>query len=197
MSAVVDVDSARPVIRHKVEKIATRSDQDAYTMAAVAAGHHVNTEKKSVPVSPSQTTNDHIGRIDEAFAKLKIVMQTQEKNAPNEISAAKGPGAKKTASEQFMDYMHMTPREKILAGMLAELGITKEEYDAMNPEEKDKVNKKIEELEKKEAQYKTVEASEKKSTLNILHTAESQEDKTKTSGRECKQNDKEPEDLLV
>nr|GFC79890.1 hypothetical protein [Tanacetum cinerariifolium] len=42
--------------------------------------------------------------------------------------------------------------------MLAELGITQEEYDAMSPEEKNKVNKKIEELEKIEAQHKIAEA---------------------------------------
>jgi hypothetical protein len=168
MNGVVGVDGDHRVIRHKVEKTIPPLDPDAYTSAAAAAagGNH-NCAENRAESAPNQGDSGDSERIEEAFARLKVVMQTQENGVSDGLSATKSHG-QKTASEQFMDYMHLTPREKIKAGMLAELGITQEEYDAMSPEEKNKVNKKIEELEKIEAQHKIAEAESPQPMMKAL-----------------------------
>jgi hypothetical protein len=166
MNGVVGVDGDHRVIRHKVEKTIPTSDPDAYTStAAAAAGRNQDSVKTRGDSAAIQGDSRDSDRIEEAFARLKVVMQTQENGISDGISATKSYG-QKSASEQFMEYMHLTPREKIRAGMLAELGITQEEYDAMSPEDKEKVNKQIEELEKIEAQQKIAEAESSQPMIN-------------------------------
>lgn len=62
----------------------------------------------------------------------------------------------KSARDKFMEYMSMSDEEKLKYMVLAQMGISKEEYDAMSPEEKAKIEEKIEERMKQitEAQNK-------------------------------------------
>ena len=62
----------------------------------------------------------------------------------------------KSASDKFMEYMNMSDQEKLQYMVLAQMGISKEEYDAMSPEEKAKIDEKVEERMKQisEAQNK-------------------------------------------
>lgn len=96
-----------------------------------------------------------------AFAGLGATAQnttTAAAGSSTAVSAAGAAGAVpsattgKSTSESFLEYMAMSPREKVMARMLAQLGISKEEYEAMPPEEKAKVAAKIEELMKKQAE---------------------------------------------
>lgn len=51
----------------------------------------------------------------------------------------------KSASDKFMEYMNMSDEEKLKYMVLAQMGISKEEYDSMSPEEKAKIDEKVEE----------------------------------------------------
>jgi hypothetical protein len=63
----------------------------------------------------------------------------------NKESPVEEQGKPKSASDSFMEYMAMSDQEKLQYLILAQMGISKEEYDAMSPEEQAKVNEKVEE----------------------------------------------------
>jgi hypothetical protein len=49
------------------------------------------------------------------------------------------PTAKSSAADEFMNYMKMTPAERMQANWLSSHGISKEKFEAMSPEEKQKL----------------------------------------------------------
>lgn len=187
MNGVTGTSSVHHVVRHKVEKTEPKTDADAY-MAAAQGPAGLGQNQPST--SPSAESDE---RVNEAFAKMKVAMQNSAPpTQPTEIMTEAAGQGEKSASQQFMDFMHLTPREKIRAGMLAELGITQEEYNAMSPTDKAKIDKKIEEMEKTEAQQKIAEASSPQSvsqdsTETLSSTGDGQSDSE--SGKEGKGND--------
>ena len=58
------------------------------------------------------------------------------------------------AAVEFKNYMEMTPAERMVQSIMTEMGITKEEFEAMPPEEQQalllKIQEKIEERVKEE-----------------------------------------------
>lgn len=168
MTGIIGVGDGLHAARHNVQKTPTPSDMDAYTLAAATAASRYGAGTKADSASQLKEGGNS-DRVEEAFAKLKVVMRTEDSGVSNGLFPTKSHG-QKSASEQFMDYMHLTPREKIRAGMLAELGISQEEYEAMSPEEKNEVNKKIEELMKKESQQKIAEAQSPQPELKTSPT---------------------------
>ncbi|MFK3973581.1 hypothetical protein ACI2KS_22955 [Pseudomonas sp. NPDC087358] len=126
---------------------------------------------------PNDTTSDGTEeRVDEAFAKIKIAMQnTDPASEPKALTIAEGQG-KKTASQPFMDFMHLSPREKVRTAMLAELGIAQEQYDAMSPEDQAKIDKKVEEMVKQEAQQQVAETSSSQTTSQAKEATNNQDD---------------------
>ncbi|MDQ8035631.1 MAG: hypothetical protein REJ50_26800 [Bordetella sp.] len=61
---------------------------------------------------------------------------------------AKGTGqtqaaAPSRAEQEFMEYAALSPQEKLFRAALASLGISKEEYDAMTPQQKQALAEKI------------------------------------------------------
>jgi len=68
------------------------------------------------------------------------VVKAEEPDIEDERSASG-----KTAREEFREYMEMTPEERFFVAMLKKKGYTKEEYEALPPEEKQKLQKEIEE----------------------------------------------------
>lgn len=55
-----------------------------------------------------------------------------------------------SGKKQFMDYMRQTPAERMQYTWLAQRGISKEQFDAMSPEEKQKLlNQMRQEIEQK------------------------------------------------
>jgi TPP-dependent pyruvate/acetoin dehydrogenase alpha subunit len=63
---------------------------------------------------------------------------------------AKSPEAK-TAEQKFLDYAEMTPAERMHAAMLAQMGVTEDEFKAMDPAAQQKIEEKIREMIKQQA----------------------------------------------
>lgn len=66
------------------------------------------------------------------------VMTVPEKSAETNLASApqnKGPDA----AQEFMNYMKMTPAERMQESWLRQHGISKEEFDAMSVEEQQKI----------------------------------------------------------
>jgi hypothetical protein len=57
-----------------------------------------------------------------------------------------------TAAQKFLEYANMTPAERLQAEMLNQLGLTEDQFKAMDPADQQKVMDKIRELIKQQAQ---------------------------------------------
>ncbi|MEG1040736.1 MAG: hypothetical protein RSE94_12545 [Pseudomonas sp.] len=84
---------------------------------------------------------------EEAMARLKVQLQSLKQSTSTEPDTPAS-----SAVQEFRDYMALSPAEKIKEKLLNELGITQEEFDALPPEEKDKIERKIAEQMKKETE---------------------------------------------
>ncbi|MHC6226677.1 hypothetical protein ACYU03_18200 [Pseudomonas sp. X10] len=89
---------------------------------------------------------------EEAFAKLKVQLQNPDVSARQQGGVEKP--ERSSAEQAFHDYMAKSPAEKIKEKILAELGMTAEEYDALPPEKKELVDKQIAQKIKEEAELK-------------------------------------------
>lgn len=90
---------------------------------------------------------------EEAFAKLKVLLQNPDEIARQQASV--GEQEQGSAVQEFRDYMALTPEEKIQQKVLQELGLTVEEYNAMPPEQKAVITEQIAQRVKEEVQIKT------------------------------------------
>lgn len=115
----------------------------ASTVSTVASAAAANNASGS-------TYQDAKDAQDEAFAKLKVALQ----NSPSSDSTTK------SAAEEFRDYMALSPAEKIHLKMLAELGLTEDEYNALPPEEKEKIDLQIAQRLKEETEAKSMASLE-------------------------------------
>ena len=57
-----------------------------------------------------------------------------------------------TTEEKFLEYAKMTPAERLHAQMLAELGLTEDQFKAMSPADQQKIEDKIRDMIKKHAE---------------------------------------------
>jgi hypothetical protein len=74
----------------------------------------------------------------------------QSKPASAAASLAAKPA--ETAAQKFLEYANMTPAERLQAEMLNQLGLTEDQFKAMDPADQQKVMDKIRELIKQQAQ---------------------------------------------
>jgi hypothetical protein len=74
----------------------------------------------------------------------------QSKPASAATSLAAKPA--ETAAQKFLEYANMTPAERLQAEMLNQLGLTEDQFKAMDPADQQKVMDKIRELIKQQAQ---------------------------------------------
>ena len=81
--------------------------------------------------------------------------------APSSLTAA--PKAQDNTMQEFTDYMKQTPAQRMQASWLAQHGITKEQFDALPAEEKQKLLAQM----KQEIETKIKQSMEQKPT-NIL-----------------------------
>ena len=65
------------------------------------------------------------------------------------------PAAAKSVEQTFLDYAKMTPAERMHAQMLAQLGLTEDQFKAMDPAAQQKVEDKIREMVKQQVQNGT------------------------------------------
>jgi hypothetical protein len=70
-------------------------------------------------------------------------------------SASKSSGLSAKAPsvvQQFLEYANMTPAERMQADMLSQLGLTEDQFKAMTPAEQQKVEDKIQQMIKQQAE---------------------------------------------
>jgi hypothetical protein len=90
---------------------------------------------------------------EEAFAKLKVALQNPDISARQQASIGTQDGS--NALQEFRDYMNKTPEEKIQEKILAELGLTPEEFEALPPEQKQKIGEQIAQRLKEDIELQT------------------------------------------
>ncbi|MGO0632694.1 hypothetical protein ACTORR_22175 [Pseudomonas sp. SAR267] len=101
--------------------------------------------------STSQQTADDAR--EEAFAKLKVMLQNPDLAARQQASASTQ--ATSDAVQDFRDYMAKSPEEKIKEKILQELGMTEDDYNALPPEQQAKVDDQIAQRMKEDIELKT------------------------------------------
>ncbi|NIE74389.1 hypothetical protein F3J44_24105 [Pantoea sp. Tr-811] len=92
---------------------------------------------------------------EEAFAKLKVLLQNPDAAARLQASASDSTAESGNATQQFKDYMAKSPEEKIKEKFLQELGMTEDEYNALPPEQQAKVDEQIAKRMQEDVQMKT------------------------------------------
>lgn len=77
-------------------------------------------------------------RIDEAFAKTRVQLQTSA--SASDVPAT---GATSGARADFTDYMSKTPAERIREQLLKEQGLTEADVQNMSQEKQDAISKQV------------------------------------------------------
>ncbi|WP_079229175.1 hypothetical protein [Pseudomonas putida] len=90
---------------------------------------------------------------EEAFAKLKVMLQNPDLAARQQASTSTQETG--DALQEFRDYMAKSPEEKIKEKVLQELGMTEDEYNALPPEQQAQVDEQIAHRMKKDVEIKT------------------------------------------
>lgn len=88
----------------------------------------------------------------EAFSKLMVMLHNPDAAKQEQTSVGKQEAS--GALQEFRDYMSKSPAQKIKEKLLAELGLTKEEYDALPPERKMMIDQQIAQRMQEEAEMK-------------------------------------------
>jgi hypothetical protein len=110
---------------------ALRDNVQAQASQASAQVQDSATRHATQQVSAATAISD---KVDEAFAKTRVQLQTVGSSAPAEAGSAMA---------QFKDYMSKTPEQRLRDSILKEMGITEEEYAAMPPEKQLAVGEEI------------------------------------------------------
>ena len=71
---------------------------------------------------------------------------------PKSASLTAKPAEIKTPEEKFLEYAKMTPAERMHAAMLAQLGITEDQFKAMDSAAQQKIEEKIREMVRQQAE---------------------------------------------
>ncbi|MFK8332752.1 hypothetical protein M2D63_022350 [Pseudomonas sp. BJa5] len=95
---------------------------------------------------------------EEAFAKLKVLLQNPDYALGETTTVGNSSVASSGAAEEFREYMALSPAEKIKAKLLAELGMSVEEFENLPPEEQEKIEEKIAEQMKQQTEMESLAA---------------------------------------
>lgn len=95
---------------------------------------------------------------EEAFAKFKVMLQNLGSATTEPVIGEPLPA--KTARQEFHDFMSKSPGEMIKEKLLREIGLTEEEYDALPPEMKAKVDELIAQRMKEDIERKIEEKAQ-------------------------------------
>lgn len=152
------------VSQHRTLAAIPGADAQAYQSETATASAVSTVASASASRSASDSTyQDAKDAQDEAFAKLKVVLQNSGSTESSETaSLSESDSTVKTtsAAQEFRDYMALSPEEKIRLKMLNELGLTEEDYEALPPEKKDEIDKQIAQRMKEESEIKSMAAVE-------------------------------------
>lgn len=121
---------------HNVQQHYSSSEQPAFQ--GIPATGKADAQQHSQGSTAQQGAGDN-GK--EAFAKLMAKLQNPRADATSQARTAKQEAP--DALQEFRDYMAKSPAQKIKEKMLQELGLTAQEYDALPPEQKLKIDKQI------------------------------------------------------
>lgn len=115
-----------------------RPDMDPANAAASALySGAVQVAQQSVTVPAAQKELDKAAdRIDEAFAKTRVQLQTSTTDVPATSSTS-------GARSEFTDYMSKTPAERIREQLLKEQGLTEADVQNMTQEEQDAISRQV------------------------------------------------------
>ena len=72
--------------------------------------------------------------------------------SPTKSALTAKPVETKTAEQKFLEWAKMTPAERMHAQMLSQLGITEDQFKAMDPAAQQKIEEKIRDMIKKQAE---------------------------------------------
>jgi hypothetical protein len=72
--------------------------------------------------------------------------------SPTKSALTAKPAETKTAEQKFLEWAKMTPAERLHAQMLSQLGITGDQFKAMDPAAQQKIEGKIRDMIKKHAE---------------------------------------------
>ena len=86
-----------------------------------------------------------------SFSGVLPAMSPAATNTPPKPSNLSSSSAQ-SVTQQFLAYANMTPAQRMQADMLSQLGITEAEYKAMSPAEQQKVDEKIQQMIKRQAE---------------------------------------------
>ncbi len=101
--------------------------------------------ERVAPAFKSDESNAHQQAYDEAFARMLVTLNSSPHKASEESVQETGTLAtseeqkappKPSARDEFMAYMAMTPAEKMRDKILKEVGITEEDLENMQPEQR-------------------------------------------------------------
>lgn len=115
-----------------------RPDMDPANAAASALySGAVQVAQQSVTVPAAQKELDKAAdRIDEAFAKTRVQLQTSTTDVPATSSTS-------GARSEFTDYMSKTPAERIREQLLKEQGLTEADVQNMTQEKQDAISRQV------------------------------------------------------
>ncbi|EZI25307.1 MULTISPECIES: hypothetical protein [Pseudomonas] len=122
-----------------IEKL-KRTDMDpANAAASTLYSGAVQAAQQTVTVPVVQKNLDAAtDRIDEAFAKTRVQLQTSASTSDvSSTSATSG------ARSEFTDYMSKTPAERIREQLLKEQGLTEADVQNMSQEKQDAITKQV------------------------------------------------------
>jgi ketosteroid isomerase-like protein len=91
---------------------------------------------------------------DKQVAASDSVTQTVEENIAKVSDSDTGSTIAQSAKDQFLAYMNQSDAEKVRQQLT---GVSKEEYDAMTPEEQAAVDKKVADLQKQKSEQQIAE----------------------------------------
>ncbi|MFJ4371537.1 hypothetical protein ACIP1T_02825 [Pseudomonas japonica] len=152
------------VSQHRTLAAVPGADAQAYQSETATASTVSTVASASATGGASNSTyQDAKDAQDEAFAKLKVVLQNSGSTASSETASLSESGSTvktTSAAQEFRDYMALSPEEKIRLKMLNELGLTEEDYEALPPEKKEAIDKQIAQRMKEESEMKSIAAVE-------------------------------------
>ncbi|UII70391.1 hypothetical protein LVW35_22440 [Pseudomonas sp. HN11] len=125
-----------------------RPDMDPANAAASALySGALQAAQQSVTVPAAQKELDKANdRIDEAFAKTRVQLQTTTEAVTASTATPEVPKTGSTAStarSEFTDYMNKSPAERIREQLLKEQGLTEADVQNMSQEKQDAISKQV------------------------------------------------------
>ncbi|UVM23374.1 hypothetical protein [Pseudomonas wadenswilerensis] len=144
--------SAQPLTINPTRGVAEAAAAEQAQFRPPVPTSSANRQQHSHGNSSQQSAED---AREEAFAKLKVQLQNPDVDMRERASIGTSESGK-SATQAFREYMALSPAEKIKLKLLNELGISQEEFEALPPAEKDKIERKIAEQMKKQTELESL-----------------------------------------